>query len=222
MGKSLQNLGLKDDVALPTAGQDLAGLPEFGTFREPPQPGAYRFALPPDLTTVYEPYDTPTKTPPQRVRVIFDRESPLTIVQSPLGRANGEPFETRLSNEERARGKDKSIMASDWDYLLRAFGVKQKPASNTAYVQALIPHAGKQFGADIRFSWKCDTKRNIRVKDAAGAIIEVQNHPGCGNAYYQEDLPNGGKLADGLVPSQIQCQCGALLRCFANLDNIRP
>ena len=44
MGKSLQDLGLKDEV-LPTAGQALADLPEFGSFREPPQPGAYRFQL---------------------------------------------------------------------------------------------------------------------------------------------------------------------------------
>ena len=222
MGKSLQDLGLKDDTAFPTAGQDLAGLPEFGQFREPPQPGAYRFALPTDLSTLYEPYDTPTKVPPQRVRVIFDRDHPLTIVQSPQGRANGEPFETRLSNEERPRGKDKAIVASDWDYLIRALGVKQKPAGNKAYIQALLPHAGKQFGADIRYSWKCDPKRNIRVKDQQGNVVEVQGRPGCGNPYYQEDLPNGGKQPDGLVPTQIQCQCGALLRCFANLDNIRP
>ena len=136
MGKSLQDLGLRDDP-LPTAGQDLADLPEFGQFREPPQPGAFRFQLPDDLSLIWEVYDTPSKTPPQRVRAIFDRDHPLTIVQSPGGRYNGEPFETRMSNEERARGRDKSIVASDMDYLLRALGVKAKPTSNKGYVEAV-------------------------------------------------------------------------------------
>lgn len=220
MSKSLQDLGLKEE-ALPTAGQSLADLPEFGTFREPPQPGSYRFQLPDDMSAVYDVYDTPTKVPPQRIRVIFDKDHPLLIVQSAGGRYNNEPFETRISNEERARGKDKSIVASDVDYVLRALGVKEKPASNRGYVVALQQQAKKQFGADLRFSWKCDPKRNIRVRDGAGAIQEVQGRPGCGASIYQEDLPNHGKGPDGLVPTQVQCSCGAVLRAFANLDNIR-
>jgi hypothetical protein len=47
----------------------------------------------------------------------------------------------------------------------------------------------------------------------------VEGKKGCGEAYYQEDVP---KNADGQVPYEIQCgQCGALLRAFANLDNLR-
>ncbi len=218
MGKSLHDLGLADDP-LPTAGQSLADLPDFGGFREPPQPGSYRFQLPDDLSTIWDVYDTPSKTPPQRVRAIFDREHPLQIVQSASGRYNGEPFEARLSNEERNRGKDR--IASDLDFLLRALGITTKPRSNSDYIRTVQTQAKKQFGADIRFSWKCATNRNIRVRDANGAIQEVEGHKGCGTAYYQEDLPNGGKQADGQVPTQIQCTCGALLRAFANLDNLR-
>lgn len=220
MGKSLQDLGLKEE-ALPTAGQALADLPEFGSFREPPQPGAYRFKLPTDLSSVYDVYDTPTKTPPQRIRAVFDKDHPLTIVQSPGGRANNDPFETRISNEERARGKDKSIVASDMDYVLRALKVETKPGSNKGYVEVMKLQGGKEFSADIRYSWKCSKDRDIRVKDAAGAVQVVEGRKGCDTAFYQEDLPNGGKDASGNVPTQIQCTCGALLRCFANLDNIR-
>jgi len=220
MGKSLQDLGLKEE-ALPTAGQALADLPEFGTFREPPQPGSYRFRLPDDLSSIWDVYDTPAKTPPQRIRAIFDRDHPLQIVQSPGGRSNGEPFETRISNEERTRGKDKTIYASDMDYLLRALKVQQKPATNRGYIDLMKQQAKKEFGADIRYSWKCSPDRNIRVKDANGSIQEVQGRPGCGSGYYQEDLPNGGKDASGMVPTQIQCTCGAMLRAFANLDNVR-
>lgn len=220
MSKSLQDLGLKDE-ALPTAGQALADLPEFGTFREPPQPGSYRFKLPTDLSAIWDVYDTPAKQPPQRIRALFDKDHPLVIIQSPGSKANGEPFETRISNEERSRGKDKSIVASDMDYLLRALKVTNKPPNNRAYIEAMRQQANKEFGADIRFSWKCSPTRNIRVKDAQGAVQEVENRKGCDSAYYQEDLPNGGKDATGMVPTQIQCQCGALLRAFANLDNIR-
>jgi hypothetical protein len=220
MGKSLQDLGLKEEP-LPTGGQALADLPDFGTFREPPQPGAYRFRLPDDLSSIWDVYDTPTKTPPQRIRAIFDKDHPLLIVQSPGGRANNDPFEVRMSNEERARGKDKSIVASDIDYLLRALKVTTKPASNRAYIDVMKLQAKKEFGADIRYSWKCSDQRNIRVKDAASNIQEVEGRKGCNTSFYQEDLPNGGKDASGNVPTQIQCTCGAILRCFANLDNIR-
>jgi hypothetical protein len=218
MGKSLSDLGLKDEP-LPTAGQDLADLPEFGSFREPPQPGPFRFKLPADLSAIWDVYDTPQKTPPQRIRMVLDRDHPLLIIQSVGAKYNGDPFETRLSNEERARGKDKSVIASDMDYLLRALGVKTKPASNKAYIEAVKAQAGKEFGADIRYSFKCSDSRNIRVKDAQGAIQEVENQKGCGNAYYEADVP---KNQDGTTPTQIQCQCGALLRAFANMDNLRP
>jgi hypothetical protein len=221
MGKSLQDLGLKEE-ALPTAGQALADLPDFGQFREPPQPGAYRFQLPDDLGSIWDVYDTPSKTPPQRIRAVFDRDHPLLIVQSPGGRANNEPFETRMSNEERPRGKDKAIIASDMDYLLRALKVVQKPANNRAYIDVMKQQAKKQFGADIRYSWKCSPERNIRVKDAQGNVQEVEGKKGCNSSFYLEDLPGGGKDAAGNVSTQIQCTCGAFLRCFANLDNIRP
>lgn len=219
MGKSLQDLGLKEET-LPTAGQDLADLPEFGSFRIPPQPGPFRFKLP-DMSSVFETFDSPTLG--QRIRVIFDRDHPLLITQS-LGNAyNGEPFETRLSNAERARGKDKAVVASDVDYLLRALQVKQKPKSNREYVTTLQQQSNKEFGADLRYSWKCSADRNMRVfktdpQTGLRAGTEETQQKGCGNSYYQEDVPKG---ADGLVPYELQCQCGAALRAFANLDNLR-
>lgn len=230
--KSLQELGLKDEGTVVT-GDTLADLPVFGTFTPPPQPGPFRFKLPTDLTTCYEVYDTPTKTPPQRVRLIFDQDHPLEILQSVGGKYNGQPFQTRLSNEERSRGKDKAIVASDWDYLLRALGIQTKPTrlvngqkvpDNRGYIEATRPLAGREFGGDIRYSWKCDEKRNIRVAtvdpqtNQRTGIQEVDSQRGCGNAFYGEDVPNN---PDGTKPLEITCQCGALLRAFANLDNLR-
>lgn len=219
MGKSLAELAgeLKDEV-LPTAGGELEDLPMFGSFAPPPPPGAYRFQLPTELS-VFDVYDVPDKNPPQRVRATFDRDHPLLIVQSPHGKSNGEPFETRLNNNERPRGKDKSIVASDFDYLLRAFGNKVKPKSNREYIAAVGAHAGKQFGADLRYSWRCSKERDIRVRDPQGQYQTIEGKKGCGESYYQEDVP---KTASGEVPYEIQCgSCGALLRAFANLDNLR-
>src|SRR5882757_9457219 len=99
MGKNLQELGLKDE-ALPTGGQDLADLPDFGSFRTPPQPGPFRFKLPTDMSAIWDVYDVPAMSPPQRIRAQFDRDHPLLIVQSVNKKYDGEPFETRLSNQE--------------------------------------------------------------------------------------------------------------------------
>jgi hypothetical protein len=220
MGKSIQELvGQLKDEPLPTAGQDLDDLPIFGGFQAPPPPGAYRFQLPADLNAVWDLIDVPDKQPPQRVRASFDRDHPLLIVQSPQGKSNNEPFETRLTNNERGRGKDKAVTASDLDYLLRALGEKGKPRSNREYMQTVQRHAGKQFGADLRYSWRCSKDRDIRARDGQGQVQVVEGKKGCGESYYQEDVP---KAANGEVPYEIQCgNCGALLRAFANLDNIR-
>jgi hypothetical protein len=65
--------------------------------------------------------------------------------------------------------------------------------------------------------------------DAQKQVVEVPDRKGCGTAFYQEDVE---KQPNGEFPLQIQCNgtikvqgvqqpCGALLRAFGNLDNIR-
>ena len=215
MGKSLDELGLKNEV-LPTAGQDLASLPEFGGWEPPPQPGPFRFKLPTDLSSLYDVFAARNGIG-ERIKLIFDREHPLLIVQSLGGKYNGQPFQTRLTNAERSRGKDRSV-ASDWDYLLRAFGDKVKPKTNVEYIAMLKKHAGKEFGADLRYSWRCGDDRDIRVRDSEGNVQVQEGHKGCGEGFYAEDVP---KNPDGTTPYEIQCTCGAVLRAFANLDNLR-
>jgi hypothetical protein len=221
MSKSIQELaGQLKDEKLPTAGQELDDLPTFGGFTPPPPPGAYRFELPKDLNAVWDLFDVPDKKPPQRVRLTFDRDHPLLIIQSPKNASNGEPFETRLTNNERGRGKDKAVTASDLDYLLRALKETAKPETNREYMTTVQKHAGQQFSADLRYSWRCGKDRDIRARDAQGQVQVVEGKKGCGESYYQEDVPKG---PDGQVPYEITCgQCGALLRAFANLDNLRP
>jgi len=221
MGKTLQELGLKEEV-LPTAGEDLDDLPVFGSWAPPPPPGPYRFKLPMDLSAVWEPFLAPDKTPPERVRMLFDRDHPLQIVQCPKGvDLVGEPFETRLSNNERKRGKkgSDSKAASDLDYLLRALGERVKPRSNTEYIRMVQRHAGKEFAADITYNWQCSDQRDGRWADPTGTVHLMEGRKGCGEKFYEKDVP---KQADGKVPLEVDCSsCGARLRAFANVDNIR-
>lgn len=220
MSKSLDQLGLKEE-ALPTAGGDLGELPEFGTFTPPPPPGAYRFDLPKDCSAIFDVFEVTGKG--QRVKAIFDKDHPLVITQSKGGIKNGEPFETRITNNERERGKKGSgVVASDWDYLLRALGEKVKPKNNKEYCQILARNGGKNFGADITYSWACSTERDIRVANPQGGAPQVvEGHKGCGEKFYEGDIVPAMKNADGSMPLQITCSCGAMLRAFANLDNFR-
>lgn len=223
MPKSLNDLNLKDE-ALPTAGQPLDDLPTFGGTAPPPAPGAYRFRLPTDLTQVWDTLSfaaangQPAK---ERIQMVLDQNHPLQIVQSPGGKENGNPFQTRLNNNERARGRQGSLgMHSDLDYLIAAFEPKRtKPKSNREYIEVVRAFGGREFGSDVRWSWGCSKERNIRVKDKEGNIVEVENKKGCGERYYQEDVE---KQPSGEYPLTIQCtKCGAALRAFGNLDNIR-
>lgn len=218
MGKSLADLAteLKDE-RLPTAGQQLDDLPIFGSFAPPPPPGAYRFKLPMNMSSIWELFEVDSKG--QRVKAIFDRDHPLLIVQSPKNASNGEPFETRMNNNERKRNKDGTIIASDFDYLLRALGERAKPKSNREYVQLLQNHAGHEFSADLKYRWICNAEKDIRVKDPQGQYQVVEGRKGCGEVIYQDDVPT----QNGVVPYEITCGgCKmATLRAWANLENIR-
>lgn len=222
-GKSLQDLGLRDEQ-LPTAAQSLDDLPDFGGFRTPPQPGAFRFRLPADLSKQWDLIDAGEKG--QRVRLLLDKDAPLTIVQSQNGRYNGEPFETRLSNYERSRGQ--GTVASDLHYLLRAFGEKVAPKTNQEWIRVVNGHAGKEFGADLTYNYGCNEQRNKRVADGAGQVVETQEK-GCGWRYYSGEgslnvakkIGYVGRQPNGEYPTEVSCQCGAVLRAFANVDNVR-
>ncbi len=220
-GKSLSELQLKEET-LPDLNYDDA--PEFNSWAPPPQPGTYRLKLPGDLTHAWDVY-TRESDGKQFVRLLLDKDAPLLIVQAKDPSVIGEPFQTRLANQPRPRGKDK-IEVSDLDYLLKACGVKTRPAGNKAMIETVKQQIGKEFTAEISYSWNCSDDRNIRVDDGAGGVKEVENQKGCGAKYYQDDRTGKveqkiAKGADGKYPYEIACRCGNIIRAFANLDNIR-
>lgn len=223
----LSELGIgKEQIA----NVDFDKMPEqMGSFQDPPQPGPFRFLIPANLSAVWDKVETDNGN---RIAAIFDANNPLLIVQSKGKKYDGEPFETRISNAERKRGKRddaNAVAVSDMDYLLRdGLGVTTRPKTNEAYAQALIQHgAGKEFGARIEWSWRCRDDKNIRVDNGQGGLTEVEQL-GCGQRYYMRDVeqvlenpddPQSGKI----YPVRITCggkdgvPCGASLRAYASL-----
>lgn len=219
---------------------DMANLPDQSRqFPDPPQPGSYRFRMPRLTPANFEPVQT-DKGP--KVKVKFDDNAPLLIVQSPGGVTNNEPFTTQLSNVTRERGKKGSgTFASDWDYLNQALGHTTRPATNKAFAEQLIADSqkegGAEFGADVEFNWHCNNSRDayfpkldpatqqpttelekIPAVDPTTGQPTGKFHQGCGTRYYQKDVDK----VDGKYPVRIICKkCTAQVRAFANLTRFR-
>lgn len=218
-GKSLSELNdlLKDE---PIPVMNVEDLPEFGSWAPPPQPGPYRFKLPASLDTAFELYEDKGHS---YIRLLLDKDAPLVIVQDTRQKHTGETFQTRLTNQRRKRG---DIEVSDLDYLLKALGETVTPGSNKAYIQTLQKYAGKEFTSDISYSWNCSDSRDIYVDDGAGGTKKDETgRKGCGKKYYQAEKTKKPEQAiqkvNGEYPYEIGCTCGAIVRAFANLDNIR-
>jgi len=219
-GKSLQDLGLKAESV---GGAGFDELPEQqGSYLPPPQPGSYRFQLPASLTNIWDTREFDGKT---RLVALFDADNPLTIVQSPGNQRNLEPFRTQITNNERNRARkgQPEVLVSDMDYLLKALGETKRPATNKAYLEALAKYAGKDFAADVTWSWSCNPKKPKRVPDGEGGSVEAKDEAGqpemgCGKRYYPREVRKDGQ---GQYPLSIACECGALLRAFPNLSNFQ-
>ncbi len=236
----LGNIPLQDNV-------DFDNLPaERGASASPPVPGAYRFALSPLKDANFAPIKREGKE--DRVQVHFDGAAPLVIVQSPAGVHNGEPFETRISNVPRQRGKDESQVASDWDYLNRAIKLPKRPSTNLEYAKSLIAASAAtpatEFAADIEWTWNCNPSRDayFAAEDGSSQPVPDSNTPGkniqgCGAKYYQGQSEKAADVANkkagyvakavevegqaAVYPLRISCGCGATVRAFANLARIR-
>lgn len=207
-----------------------------GGFPDPPYPGAYRFKFPKRLDDLWEVFDHTKGTPPgKRIRAKFDENHPLTIIQSPGGVENGNPFQTSISNAERKRGKrddPSAVNISDMDYLMRdVWGLTGKPAGgNPGYAQEFMKHAESEFGGDLEWNWFCNPKKSIYVDNGAGGLTEMEEQKGCGASYYQKDIKDSGMLvlsnpADPqsakVFPLRITCACGGNVRAFPNLVRFR-
>ncbi len=204
---------------------DLDALPTQMGMRTPTlQPGPYVFALP-ALTALRDAFDVVKREgEADRLAVVFRDEAALTIAQAPDKELVGKPFNNRLSNVARARGKN-GPKVSDFDYLLQALGEKKMPVTNVAYGEAILRYAGRTFGADIELSYFCNSKNPIRAEDASGQVVALDGQEGralqkgCGSRYYQKDVEKDQET--GKFPIKIGCDCGAVLYANENLVRFR-
>jgi len=215
---------IKHDVAT------LDELPAQMGMRTPTlQPGPYVFQLPP-LTALREAFDVVNREgKPQRIVAIFNEDAPLLIVQTPPEYKDliGKPFRNRISNVERKRGAADSNApsVSDMDYLLQALGEKALPTSNEAYINTLLKHAGKTFGASVELSYYCNEKKPVRVDGADGTTVVLDGEEGrekrlgCRTRFYQKDITRDPET--GRYPNSVTCDCEAVLYANENLGQFR-
>lgn len=208
---------LEQDVA------DLTQLPEQMGMRTPTlQPGPYIFQLP-ALPALRECFDVSEDG--KTLMAKFREDAALTIVQAPDASLNGKPHGNMITSRARARGRgDNAPKVSDLDYLLSALGDTKRPATLEGYGKALLPHAGKRFGADVELSYYCNDKKPVRVVDDQGSTISLDGKDGrtlqngCGARFYQKDVEKG---EDGKWPNKLACDCNAVLYAQENLVRFR-
>lgn len=218
---------------------------ERGEFREPPQPGSYRFRMPVALENCFDLVEVTQKDGEgkpvlgpdgkaltyQRVNLILDGPNALVITQSPGGKRTGEPFTTRISNIERPRfaGKGATVKVSDMTYLLRAVAPDARPRTNQEFIDLCTQLlSNREFGADVEWSGFCNDKKDayfqFEAEDGGGGVVyetakaegTSENVKGCGTRVYQSKWPHD---ANGYA-ERMQCPkpgCGAWLRPFAQL-----
>ncbi len=213
---------------------------ERAAFREPPQPGSYRFLAPQAIENCFDTIEVTQKDAEdkpvvdaagkpqtyQRINVIFDGPNALVIKQSPGDKVTGEPFTTRISNIERPRYSGRTMIGkvSDLTYLLRAKAPEQRPRTNAEFIQLCLKVlASAEFGADVEWQGVCNPKKDAyfafqsengeTIYEPAREEGAAENKQGCNTRIYQKDWPHD---ANGYGP-RAQCKCGAWVRPFTQL-----
>lgn len=207
---NLKDLNLTNEQV----GEDLdyAGIKPMGSYAPPLPPGPVRLRLPAKMGDIWESVVKDGKT---YLKAVFDQNAPLIVVQATDTNTIGDPYNARLTNIPRPRGKDK-LLISDMDFLLKALGHKGKPKTNPEYAAALLQYAGQDFPAKNEWQWYCNDKKDIYVSDGQGGSAQVPGTPGCGRTYYQKDVDK----VNGTYPERITCECGASIRAFPQLGSI--
>ena len=212
-------------------------LPEQGGgFRETLLPGVNTFRLPNPLAPLWdmaaEATDNRPGSPTNGQKIVrpvlkCDKNNPLIIVG---GKQDGEPFTASFSTNARARGKKDAPgtpYISDAAYLLDVgLQDKSRPKTVQELVNAINQYAGREVRLEHGLSAQCrpDRTRYISVNVSEGGVTHTvsQEDPsgqqGCGKRYYTKAF----KLEDGTYSDQIECECGALLRGFPQVEKILP
>ena len=198
-----------EPVGQPISGDELPT--QYGPRKPILQPGLYRFRLPAGVSHMCQLFEANVVARDaqgheqtqvvERMRVVYADE-PLIIVDSPGGRRDGETFQWRVSNAERWRNRRHTVLASDMDYLLQAFGHRPHPGfgNNQGYIEALNKYGGRSLAARVDISWFGNATREIYVSDPQGRPVKVPGVYGNGKRATTRQIP---KDAVGNYPETI-------------------
>jgi hypothetical protein len=231
-------------------------LPSQGGFGPTLMPGIDEFQLPLTLAQLWDKIDVKdgrasSKTVGQlvkRLRLKFDKNSPLVIVSGPH---KGETLTATFTSNPRPRGKpddEKTPWISDLAYMLEiGCNDKSRPTSASALQAAITNCAGKTIRIEHGLSAHCrsDVVRYIIVatptgqKDATGqplmterTVQDPSGQKGCSDD--SKKRPDGkGKQGrfytrdfkdpeTGEYLDTIECDCGAVLRAFPSVERFVP
>ena len=195
---------------------DLDNLPsQGGLIIPPPQPGVYRFRIPHGIAKGLDTFQTDSG---QRVEMKFRDDLALLNVSL------NQPYPTRITNQERAIGKD-GAKASDMAFLLDALDIKPKTSTNKGYAEAMLQAQGMEFVAFSDLTARCNPKTDVYKSDEG----KIEGLKGCGAAYATRSYTKKDgtlvtqipKTSEGTFATEFECSCGALLRCFGGLSKFR-
>ncbi len=207
-----------------------------GAFSSLP-PGVSNFRLPIDLPQLWDTVVVKADRPGHpdhgkdlvRIRVKFSREHPLVVVDGPH---KDETLTATMTNNPRPRGRKDNPQTpwiSDLMYLLDvSLGDKSRPTNPDVLKAAINKHAGRVIRLEHGLSAQCrpDKVRYIEVSNGNGTSSVMQDPSGvqgCGLRYYTKDFKNPDAKGDQPpYDEQIECDCHAILRGFAQVERFLP
>lgn len=220
-------------------------LPAQGGFGPTLMPGIDEFLLPLTLAQQWDKIDVKDSRPGsktagqlvKRLRLKFDKNSPLVIVSGPH---KGETLTATFTSNPRPRGKsddEKTPWISDLAYMLEiGCNDKSRPTSASALQAAITSYAGKTVRIEHGLSAHCrsDVVRYIIVNQGGveRTVQDPTGQKGCSDdtkkrpdgkgkqgRFYTRDFkdPETGEYLD-----TTDCDCGAVLRAFPSVERFVP
>jgi hypothetical protein len=244
MSELNQPTAARPDLATEVMDYPEGDLPKQGGTFSTLKPGVSTFRLPASLVwDTVDIKDGREGSPTQgnlitRTRLKFDSDHPLVVEGGP---SNGETLTCTFTSNPRPRGKmadPETPWISDLVYLLEiGLGDKSRPKTPQALIATITKYAGKTLRLKHGLTAHCreDAVRYILVEDPATKAVSSIQDPngvkGCGLRWFTNDGIKWATRGKGKAPSKfdaegyaesIECDCGAALRGFPQVDAFLP
>lgn len=170
-----------------------------------------------------------------RQRLKLDKNAPLVCTEGPN---KGETFTMSVTSNPRPRGGKGDDPATPWvsdlAYMLDiGCGDHSRPTTAQGLKAAINKYAGKLIRLEHGLSAHCRPDKQRYVLDANDrSVLDPSGQKGCGDDTKQREDKKGKKgryytrdfkdPTTGEYVEEIECECGAILRGFPNLERFVP